>query len=107
APTTGGTQTSYPPSTPSTNAPLKPDSAAHISIQVPADAEVRIDGALVGTGAVREYETTPLKSGFTYTYVIRARWEQDGNTITQTRNVDVAAGGRVTVRFPLEAGNGG
>jgi hypothetical protein len=43
--------------------------------------------------------TPPLAAGKKYFYVVRARWQQDGKAIDQTRKVAVTAGARVRVDF--------
>jgi uncharacterized protein (TIGR03000 family) len=75
--------------------------AAHVTLKVPADAEVWFDGYKTrATGAVREFDTPPLTHGYRYTYQVRARWQQDGRTVTQDREVSLTAGSRVAVAIP-------
>lgn len=77
------------------------DTAAHITVRVPANTEVWLDGVkMSSTGLVREYQSPPLTPGKGYHYEVRARWSANGQTVTQTKSVSVAAGSRVTVSFP-------
>ncbi len=74
---------------------------AHITLKVPADADIRFNGQKTRSmGAVREYDSPPLSPGYDYTYQLQATWKQGGRTITQSREVSVTRGSRVTVTFP-------
>jgi uncharacterized protein (TIGR03000 family) len=80
------------------------DSTAHLTLKVPANAEVWFEGAkTTSTGSVREYQSPPLSAG-RYTYHIRARWTENGRDITQTKNVTVSSGAHLTVEFPIASG---
>jgi uncharacterized protein (TIGR03000 family) len=79
------------------------DTRALITVSVPADAEIWFEGTkMTSTGSVREYQSPPLTPGSGYTYDIRARWNENGHEVTQTQQVDVAAGSRVNVHFPVQ-----
>src|SRR5207245_1964580 len=85
---------------PSLTATLQPDTPAHITVKAPADAQVRFNGTLTAaTGTVREFESPPLAAG-KYNYDIQARWIENGQEVTQTRQVEVTPGARVEVDFP-------
>jgi uncharacterized protein (TIGR03000 family) len=74
---------------------------AAVTVNVPARADLWFDGAETrATGAVRDFQSPPLTSGQRYSYEVRARWNENGHTVTQTQQVDVRAGARVSVRFP-------
>jgi uncharacterized protein (TIGR03000 family) len=76
-------------------------SPAHLTVRIPADAEVRIDGEpTTSTGSVREYRSPPLQPGSVCTYEVQARWQENGRTVTQTHRVDVSAGSHATTIFP-------
>jgi uncharacterized protein (TIGR03000 family) len=89
-------------------APVEPSaSPALLTVRVPADAEVLIDGnPTTSTGAVREYRSPPLKPGSAYTYEVRARWQENGHTVTQTHRVDVSAGAHAATTFPTPSDKG-
>jgi uncharacterized protein (TIGR03000 family) len=90
-------QSFYPPTTTDTN--------AHVTVKVPADAQLWFEGkATTSTGAVREFESPPLAPGRRYSYEVRARWNENGHEITQTQKVAVTAGARVNVEFPERSG---
>jgi uncharacterized protein (TIGR03000 family) len=89
-------------------APTRPNNTADVTVSVPADAEVWFGGTkTTSTGSVREYESPPLTPASRYTYEIRARWNQNGQEVTQTQQVDVTAGAHVKVRFPVPPRNAG
>jgi uncharacterized protein (TIGR03000 family) len=91
-----------------TDADVAPGSApAHITVKVPANAEVWFDGEkTTSTGTVREFNTPPLKPGVQFTYDIQARWEDNGRPVTQSQRVTVSAGSDITVTFPMQPGQG-
>jgi uncharacterized protein (TIGR03000 family) len=79
-----------------------PDDIAHITVVVPEGARLWFNGTEVrATGRVRRFHTTPLTRGDRYGYDVRARWNEDGMEVTQTRHIDVTAGTHVTLTFPL------
>jgi uncharacterized protein (TIGR03000 family) len=80
--------------------PAAPAAPAYLEIRLPAEAELWIDGASTQqTGPARVFVSPPLSPGKDYVYVIRARWNQDGQAQDQTRPVTVHAGERVPVEF--------
>jgi len=71
-----------------------------INVEVPNDAEVWFQGQRTSqTGTHREFESPPLAPGREYQYEITVRWRDDGQTVKQTRRIDVRAGDRVDVIF--------
>jgi uncharacterized protein (TIGR03000 family) len=88
--------------------PPATNGTAHIQILVPADAKIWIENQLMTeTGSARDYVSPVLTPGQEFVYHIRATWMQNGQPVTQTRNVDVQAGSNVTVNFMVPAGNAG
>jgi uncharacterized protein (TIGR03000 family) len=80
--------------------PSAPDNRAHLRVRVPADAQLWFeDHATSQTGSVRTFTSPELTPGHTYTYDLRARWRQGGQDVTQTRQVVVQPGQRVSVDF--------
>lgn len=78
------------------------DNTAHVTVKVPAAAKIWVDGhRMLRKGPVRRFESPPLKPGLPYTYEFRARWKEQGRTVTHTRKVEVSAGAHVTVDFPV------
>jgi uncharacterized protein (TIGR03000 family) len=85
----------YPPSTDQT------DTSAHLTVNVPAGAQVWFDDfKTTSTGRVREFVTPSLKPGKRFTYELRGSWNENGHEVTQTQKVAVTAGAHVTVNFP-------
>jgi len=74
--------------------------SANVSVMLPsADAEVWFDNAPTRQrGMERIFHTPSLQPG-SYTYSIRARWNDNGRTVDQTRQVQVRPGQSVTVDF--------
>jgi uncharacterized protein (TIGR03000 family) len=74
------------------------DSTAHVSLRVPAGAEVWFDGNRTKqTGTQREFVSPPLPAGRTYVYEVRVRWDRDGKPVEETRRVRVWANARVNL----------
>jgi uncharacterized protein (TIGR03000 family) len=74
------------------------DNTAHITLQVPAGAEVWFDGKPTRqTGATRHFYSPPLQPGKDYFYALRVRWEQDGKSVEETRRINVRANERVSL----------
>jgi uncharacterized protein (TIGR03000 family) len=73
---------------------------ARITIRVAPGAQIWFDDtATRQTGALREFESPLLTPGKSYTYDIRALWREGGREVTQSRQINVHAGARVTVDF--------
>jgi uncharacterized protein (TIGR03000 family) len=93
-------------SSPGYNVPLPPpewrnDFVAKVTIRLPADAKLWVDGKPTRqTGPVREFVTPPvLRPGQAYQYTFKAEWTQDGKKVTRERPVAVRATGKVDVDF--------
>jgi uncharacterized protein (TIGR03000 family) len=91
---------------PSYNVPLPPanwrdDLTARVTVHVPADARLWVDGKPTKqSGPVREFVTPAvLRPGQTYQYTFRAEWTEGGRTVTRERPVAVRATGTVNVDF--------
>jgi uncharacterized protein (TIGR03000 family) len=73
---------------------------ASVTVIVPGDAEISIDGAPTSlTGTERSFVTPPLSPGYNYSYTLRARWTANGVPVEQTRKVTFSAGANVRVDF--------
>jgi uncharacterized protein (TIGR03000 family) len=81
------------------------EQVATVTVMVPnADAQVWFDNASTAQrGMQRTFHSPPLQSG-TYTYTIKARWTENGQTRDQQREVQVQPGQTVTVDFRGNAG---
>ncbi len=93
-----------PPPLPVVNDPalqaLPQDACAHLIVQVPAGAEVWVDGSKTQqTGPSRDFVSPPLAAGRGFSYEVRARWKGEKGDVEQTRQVPVHAGERVNVDF--------
>lgn len=82
----------------------QPEPGAVLSVRVPAAADIWIaDGKTSQRGEWRQFATPLLAAGQTFTYEIRARWQENGKDVERTREIQVRAGDRLTVDF-LETG---
>jgi uncharacterized protein (TIGR03000 family) len=67
---------------------------------VPADATVWVGNEQASkTGPVREFVSPVVAPGQLYSYTLRARWNQNGQLVEQTRQVAVHANEMVVVGF--------
>jgi uncharacterized protein (TIGR03000 family) len=74
--------------------------AARVTLRVPEDARVFIDGVLCPlTSATRRYQTPRLEAGRQYFYTVKAELTREGRTLSESRRVLVEAGKQVTVEF--------
>ena len=86
-----------------TNSRARADAAtdrAHVTIQLPPDGEVTIQGMrLNATGPIRHFDSPPLMAGKEYAYELEATWKENGQEIKQSQRIDVSAGARTEVIF--------
>lgn len=76
------------------------DNAVYIRVQVPADAEVWIEGQkMAQQGPVRFFESPPVTPGVAYVYHIRAHWKELGQDVDEIREATVYAGSKVGIDF--------
>jgi uncharacterized protein (TIGR03000 family) len=79
--------------------------AAHITVAVPADATLWIQGRPTRqTGPRRSFVSPPLVSGTTYQYVLTVRWTESDRPVEQTVELAVRAGDRQSVLVTGGAG---
>jgi uncharacterized protein (TIGR03000 family) len=77
-------------------------SPAHITVRLPADARLTVDGVDCPlTSDTRTFETPALVPGQKYYYLLKAEVVRNGRTIAQTRRADFHSGERVRVSFDL------
>jgi uncharacterized protein (TIGR03000 family) len=89
-------------STPETLPPpsAAPGPFARIEVRVPDDAEVWFEEVRTAqTGPIRQFVSPRLEPGEEYAYEIRARWLEDGRSVTRSRRIMVQAGRNVRVDF--------
>jgi uncharacterized protein (TIGR03000 family) len=79
------------------------ESSGLLTIYVPEDAKVVINGlATRSQGVRRQYASSGLKPGSAYRYEIRAEVVRDGKTLTTTRTVILRAGDIQTVAMEFD-----
>ncbi len=97
-------QSFYPPEANGPGA-VTGDAPATVEVRLPAGAGLWFGAFRTDqTGNVRRFQSPPLAAGRAYTYEVRARWDQDGRPVEQTRTVQVRAGQAVRVDFLTTAG---
>jgi len=78
-------------------------SAAILSVHVPADAKVYVNGMLTrSTGSDRRFVSNGLRPGYNYTYELRAMTERNGQMVEDRKVVQLQAGQSADVNFPLQ-----
>jgi uncharacterized protein (TIGR03000 family) len=81
-------------------APKRSEAEARITVLAPADAEIFFDDeATTQKGSERLFITPSIKIGKDYTYEVRARWQEKGKMIEQSRTITISGGGSVPVNF--------
>lgn len=79
--------------------------AAEITVRVPPDAEVWIEGVKMRQqGSIRRFVSPRLASGKTYSYEIRAVWTEKDRPIDQKQEISLRAGDRSSLTFVSGAG---
>ena len=77
--------------------------AGTLSIWVPEDAKVYVNGQLTkSTGNQRQFISYGLKAGFNYNYEVRAELVRDGKLIEQSHIVALTAGSRELLAFNFD-----
>lgn len=94
----------YPPSFEQPTAPKvtsNSPSPARISVSLPADAKLYVDGQLTRTmdKSFRTFSTPDLENGQEYRYVMKAEVVRDGIVQTETKTVIVKAGADLREEF--------
>jgi uncharacterized protein (TIGR03000 family) len=73
---------------------------AHLTVQLPESARLFVDNvACPQTSSKRSFDTPKLEPGKTYYYTLRAELVRDGQTVSESRRVDVKAGKEINVSF--------
>jgi len=73
---------------------------AYITVRLPADARLNVQGVDCPlTSDTRTFDTPVLEPGQKYSYLLRAEVLRDGRTVSQTQRVTFRSGQRVRVSF--------
>jgi len=77
-----------------TEAQLLQANSAQLTVQVPAEAKIRVNGnETSSTGATRWYVSRSLRPGFGYPYTVEATVQRDkGRPVVQTQTITLRAG---------------
>jgi uncharacterized protein (TIGR03000 family) len=85
-------------------ASVKKTGRATVTVRLPDDARLTVDGETVALTAERTFQTPPLETGRRYFYTLKAEVVRDGQTQSDSQRVFVEAGKSVEVSFSkLEA----
>ena len=90
---------------PSTTGTVTPGNSGLLTVWVPYDAKVSVNGmATNSTGSRRQYVSYGLKPGFSYTYEIKAEVVRDGadgkpTIVEDVRTITLTAGQKTSVAF--------
>ncbi len=64
-----------------------------LSVKVPTDAKVFVnDRPTTSAGTDREFISRDLEAGARYNYEVRAEFDRDGKTVTETKTLQLTAG---------------
>lgn len=75
---------------------------ATITVQLPANAKLLVDGkATTSTSEIRRFTTPPLEAGKSFHYNFEARVEREGKIATISQRVEVRAGEQRDIRMSL------
>jgi uncharacterized protein (TIGR03000 family) len=87
------------PAKPSDAAAIEsPSSTGTITLRVPVDAKVIINGLkTTARGTERVYKSNNLKPGFAYDYEVRIQLDRNGELLEEVRNVRLTAGAGETL----------
>jgi uncharacterized protein (TIGR03000 family) len=79
---------------------MAPSNFATVVIAAPAGTSVTVNGTPIAMKATEQSFLTPdLEPGANYSYVVEAKAVRDGETVSQSRKVMIAAGSSVRVDF--------
>jgi uncharacterized protein (TIGR03000 family) len=77
-----------------------PPSCAVVQVLIPAHADLWFSGTKTEqVGLIRRFVTPALAPDKTYTYDVRASWQEDGRQVTRTQTVTVYPNQRTIVDF--------
>jgi len=93
------------PALPDSSAVPKSANSGLLTVWVPYDAKVTINGLLTrSTGSRRRFVSHGLKRDYVYNYVVRAELVRDGRVVAESRTIKLTAGGREAVAFGFNTG---
>ena len=89
-----------PPPTPSKTTSYSIEHSGVLTVWVPYDAKVTVNGRETkSTGSQRQFISFGLKPGLNYKYLVKASVVRDGQTVEDTRTVNLTAGQLESVAF--------
>jgi uncharacterized protein (TIGR03000 family) len=80
---------------------------AHITVRLPADAQLTVQGIDCPlTSGTRAFDTPPLKPNREYSYTLTMKVRRSGRVVERTQRIVFRSGRQVTVSFDNESVNG-
>ncbi|QDU55837.1 TIGR03000 domain-containing protein [Aeoliella mucimassa] len=75
-----------------------------LRVEVPADAKVYVNDYLTtSTGTERQFVSHGLEAGRSYSYDVRVEYERNGETVTESKQITLIAGGEELLAFSAPA----
>jgi uncharacterized protein (TIGR03000 family) len=75
---------------------------ATLTVTLPADAQLRVDGQRTSsTSSRRVFVSPPLQPGRSYSYTLEAQVVRNGQTLSVSREVPVRAGQQTAVNLDM------
>ena len=94
-PPEGGIVPPLTPPTDSTSIACTSDDSAVLTVWVPYEAKVTINGLLTkSTGSKRHFVSYGLRPGYTYKYEVKAEIVREGKIVTEKHTISLTAGDR-------------
>ena len=79
---------------------MSSENSAVLTVWVPYDAKVTVNGRLTkSVGSRRQFVSFGLQSGLSYKYVVKAEVVREGQTVEDTRTINLTAGQIDSVAF--------
>ena len=92
------------PTRPSSSYVPKPENSALISVWVPFDAKVIVNGHVTESkGSRRQFVSYGLQPGYSYKYEVKAQLIRDGKILEDVRTVTLTAGQDTSVAFGFQS----
>jgi len=86
------------PAAPSTT--IRASDAATVVVQMPADARLFVEGQRLRVDpTTNSFKTPALEKDARYLYTLKIEVTRDGRTVTESKDIEVAAGATTRVRF--------
>lgn len=75
------------------------EESAKVTFVVPSNTKLFVNDVAVSAEGKQTFDTPKLAKGKSYFYTVKAEINREGQTVTDIRRIDVAAGKALTVDF--------